>query len=164
MSKSLEEYTKAEIQEELKSKGFTGAWLVKSSKSQLFTALKDGLIPEIKDIPKAEKPEDKITYIWNTVNNRTIVIQAADTVFDNHGRVTTHKPAKRIYVKKGVYTTSDAEEIAHIESSKYFNARHPQNGFKRVNPEAQKIVQEAKAKGINLAEAKKEAERLVRAK
>lgn len=88
--------------------------------------------------PASEYP-DEVTFAWNRASREMVlVMQPASVVFTDSGPITdTRKPARRIKVKNGLYTTSDRDEIEFLTGHKYFNSKSI-DGFsivKTLSPE-----------------------------
>ena len=88
---------------------------------------------------KVEGFPKEVTFAWNRASKEQVVVmQAAKVLFTNDGMITDpREPAKRLKIKKGLYTTSDRDEIEFLTGLDDFN-RKGVDGFsiiKDISPQ-----------------------------
>lgn len=86
---------------------------------------------------KSDYPEE-VTFIWNkSIKELKVVMQEGKNRYTDQGFITdTERPAKRLSVCNGMYTTSDPEKIAFLTGHDAFNTKGP-DGFsilKKLSP------------------------------
>ncbi len=86
---------------------------------------------------RPEYPE-QVKFIWNRASREQVIVMVPASVrFTEAGAISDpDKPAHRIKVKNGMYTTDKADEIEFLKSHPDFGAQH-KDGFsimKKIEP------------------------------